>query len=159
MIHQPYFKNLSGDLGRTIWGLKDLGTGGYNPKKPPENKFIITTTRSHSNALVQDALDSIRPDEVIRVGGAGFKILQLIEGKAHAYVFASAGCKKWDTCAGEAILEAHGGILTDMVGRHYNYGKTVGYPNESGVLATAKGVSHDDLVEKIPDHVKNAMKK
>jgi 3'(2'), 5'-bisphosphate nucleotidase len=78
IIHQPYFKcATSGKLGRTIWGVKDLGTGGYTNKKAPENKFIITTTRSHSNALVQTTLDSIRPDEVIRVGGCGFKVLQV----------------------------------------------------------------------------------
>jgi 3'(2'), 5'-bisphosphate nucleotidase len=70
IIHQPYYKcSTSGKLGRTIWGVKDLGTGGFTSKKAPENKFIITTTRSHSNALVQTTLDSIRPDEVIRVGG------------------------------------------------------------------------------------------
>ena len=34
----------------------------------------------------------------------------------HAYVFASPGCKKWDTCAPEALLKAKGGTLTDMHG-------------------------------------------
>lgn len=37
------------------------------------------------------------------------QIIQLVEGKASAYVFASPGCKKWDTCATEAILHAVGG--------------------------------------------------
>ena len=37
------------------------------------------------------------------------QIIQLIEGKASAYVFASPGCKKWDTCAPEVILHAVGG--------------------------------------------------
>lgn len=37
------------------------------------------------------------------------QIIQLIEGKASAYVFASPGCKKWDTCGPEAILHAVGG--------------------------------------------------
>lgn len=37
------------------------------------------------------------------------QIIQLVEGKASAYVFASPGCKKWDTCAPEAILHAVGG--------------------------------------------------
>lgn len=76
IIHQPYFKSTNGKLGRTIWGVKELGTGGYQSKKAPENKFIITTTRSHSNALVQQTLDAIRPDDVIRVGGCGYKVLQ-----------------------------------------------------------------------------------
>ena len=54
----------------------------------------------------------VRPTTVLRVGGAGNKVLQLIDGQAHAYVFASPGCKKWDTCAPEAVLSAIGGTLT-----------------------------------------------
>lgn len=78
IIHQPYFKcATSGKLGRTIWGVKELGTGGFQSKKAPENKFIITTTRSHSNELVQTTLDAIRPDDILRVGGCGYKVLQV----------------------------------------------------------------------------------
>ena len=50
----------------------------------------------------------------------------LIEGKAHAYVFPSPGCKKWDTCAPEAVLHAMGGKLTDIHGNLYDYNKDVG---------------------------------
>jgi 3'(2'), 5'-bisphosphate nucleotidase len=157
VIHQPYFNFQSGTPGRTIWGLKGLGTGGFTPAMPPIDKLIITTTRSHSNALVQSALDSLSPDEILRVGGAGYKVLQLLEGKAHAYVFASAGCKKWDTCAPEAVLEAHGGTLTDLLGNHYTYGAEVKFPNKLGVLATAKGVDHAAIINKIPTTVKDAM--
>lgn len=46
------------------------------------------------------------------LGGAGNKVLRVIEGDAHAYVFASPGTKKWDTCAPEAVLVAMGGALT-----------------------------------------------
>ena len=48
------------------------------------------------------------------LGGAGNKVLRVIEGDAHAYVFASPGTKKWDTCAPEAILVAMGGLLTGI---------------------------------------------
>lgn len=159
VIHQPYFDKGSGDLGRTIWGVKGLGTGGFVPIEPPKDKFIVTTTRSHSNALVQSALDALKPDEIIRVGGAGYKVLQLLEGKAHAYVFASAGCKKWDTCAPEAVLEAHGGVLTDILGQHYTYNSDVIFTNKLGVLGVAKGVNHKDISEKIPQDVRNAISK
>ena len=144
VIHQPYFESQTGELGRTIWGIKD--------------KFTVTTTRSHSNAIVQAALEALKPDEVLKVGGAGFKVLQLIEGNAHAYVFASAGCKKWDTCAPEAVLEAYGGSLTDILGRHYLYGKNVKFPNTAGILGTARGINHQEIIDKLPDSVKVAMR-
>ncbi|XP_058449962.1 3'(2'),5'-bisphosphate nucleotidase 1 [Malaya genurostris] len=159
VIHQPYFKDDKGQLGRTIWGVQGIGVGGFTPKQPPADRFIVTTTRSHSNAIVQAALDAISPDDVLKVGGAGYKVLQLLEGNAHAYVFASAGCKKWDTCAPEAVLEAHGGKLTDILGRHYRYNKDVSFPNTSGILGSAKGISHDELLGKLPDSVKQAMNK
>lgn len=83
--------------------------------------------------------------------------LQLLEGKAHAYVFASPGCKKWDTCAPEAVLEAHGGVLTDILGNHYPYGADVPHPNKLGVIASAKTVNHQNIIDLIPDNVKEAM--
>lgn len=98
VIHQPYYKRNNDTLGRTIWGLKGLGSSGYDKKPFVDGELIATTTRSHSNELVQSALRAINPTKVIRVGGAGYKVLQLLEGDAHAYVFASSGCKKWDTC-------------------------------------------------------------
>lgn len=101
VIHQPYFNRNASDaskVGRTIWGLKGLGSEGFETKAPNENGLVVTTTRSHSNELVQNALKALAPSEVKRVGGAGYKVLQLLEGDADAYVFASSGCKKWDTC-------------------------------------------------------------
>lgn len=50
------------------------------------------------------------------------QIIQLLEGKASAYVFASPGCKKWDTCAPEAILRAVGG-------RNYTFFSSTGCCN------------------------------
>lgn len=76
-----------------------------------------------------------------------------MEGKAHAYVFASKGCKKWDTCAPEAVLTAIGGKLTDICGNHYLYHKDVEHPNSRGVFATGKGISHANLIKKIPQDV------
>jgi 3'(2'), 5'-bisphosphate nucleotidase len=94
IIHQPFFKcSTTNKVGRTIWGLRELGTGGYVKKSPPENKFILTTTRSHSNEMVNATIEAIKADQILKVGGCGFKVLQLLEGKAHCYVFASPGCK------------------------------------------------------------------
>ena len=45
----------------------------------------------------------------------------MIEGKAHAYVFPSPGCKKWDTCAPEAILHALGGKVNVLFQLHLGY--------------------------------------
>ncbi|XP_015610117.1 3'(2'),5'-bisphosphate nucleotidase 1 [Cephus cinctus] len=158
IIHQPYYNNKeTGTLGRTLWGIEGVGYGGFKPIPPPEGKRIITTTRSHSNATVQAALDAMEPDEILRVGGAGHKVMLLLEGKAHAYVFASGGCKRWDTCAPEAILHAVGGTLTNLHGEHYPYNAETSLPNKTGVLATAPGQEHQWYLSRIPNEIKQKL--
>ncbi|XP_077258004.1 3'(2'),5'-bisphosphate nucleotidase 1 [Temnothorax americanus] len=161
VIHQPYYKNdESGTFienGRTLWGIDGAGFGGFTPKSPPEGRRIIATTRSHSDSIVQSAIKSLEPDEVTRVGGAGHKVILLLEGKAHAYVFASRGCKRWDTCAPEAILRAIGGVLTDLHGERYSYNRETTYVNMRGILATAPGQSHQWYLSRIPDEVKQKL--
>ena len=75
------------------------------------------------------------------------QVLLLIEKKVHAYVFPSIGCKKWDTCAPEAILSSLGGSLTDIHGEPIPYHANVVHQNKGGVLATVS--NHQWYVEKI----------
>ncbi|XP_043917567.1 3'(2'),5'-bisphosphate nucleotidase 1 [Protopterus annectens] len=159
VINQPYYNYEAGKgavLGRTIWGVLGIGAFGFQLKELPAEKHIVTTTRSHGNKLVNDCVTAMNPHSVIRVGGAGNKIIQLIEGKASAYVFASPGCKKWDTCAPEAILHAVGGKLTDMNGNAYQYHKDVKYMNSAGVLAALR--NFDYYASHVPESVKQALK-
>ncbi|XP_041969468.1 3'(2'),5'-bisphosphate nucleotidase 1 isoform X2 [Aricia agestis] len=159
VIHQPYYRSLvAGEkiLGRTIWGLQEVGVGGFTPAPPPDS-LVITTTRSHSNPVVEKALQVMNASQILRVGGAGYKVLQLLEGAASVYVFASAGCKKWDTCAPEAVLRAAGGRLTDILGNCYKYGPEVGHPNATGVLAAATAELHAFALSKIPQELKDKL--
>lgn len=155
VVYQPYCNCQAQPpttLGRCIWGMVGLGTHGMEKKSPPEGKNIITTTRSHSDPRVAGAVTACEPTEVMRVGGAGHKVLLVCEGIAHAYVFASKGCKKWDTCAPEGILRAMGGSLTDLHGNDIVYRLDVPRPNLTGVVATLE--NHDWYINKIPEDIK-----
>ncbi|CAL1586709.1 unnamed protein product [Knipowitschia caucasica] len=158
VINQPFYNYQLGSgatLGRTLWGVLGLGAFGFELNEAPADRRIVTTTRSHSNKLVTDCVDAMEPHEVVRVGGAGNKILQLIEGRASAYVFASPGCKKWDTCAPEAILHAVGGKLTDVHGNSYRYDADVKHMNSAGVLATLR--NHQFYISRVPPSVLQAL--
>ncbi|XP_078505929.1 3'(2'),5'-bisphosphate nucleotidase 1 isoform X2 [Lissotriton helveticus] len=158
VINQPYYNYQAGNsavLGRTLWGVLELGSFGFKLQRVPGGKHVITTTRSHSSKLVDACIDAMKPDKVVRVGGAGNKIIQLIEGQASAYVFASPGCKKWDTCAPEAILHAVGGKLTDIHGNALQYHKEVKHMNSAGVLATLR--NHAYYLKLVPEAVKEAL--
>lgn len=86
-----------------------------------------------------------------------FQVLLLIEGKAHAYIFASPGCKKWDTCAPEAVLRAMGGMLTDVHGNDYQYHPSVVHQNTGGVLATAFASDQAWYLSRMPEDVKRLL--
>lgn len=159
VVHQPYHK----DGARTIWGIQGVGTFGLElcKEKPSDGGLVAVTTASHSTQLVDDALTALQGLGLInsfrRVGGAGFKVLCCLEGAA-AYVFASGGCKKWDTAAPEAVLRAAGGILTDVSGRRLQYQQNVQMQNSGGVLATAPWVKdHQAYISAIPQPVKEAL--
>ncbi|KAK3749467.1 hypothetical protein QZH41_013433, partial [Actinostola sp. cb2023] len=164
IIHQPFHGHIQGTklsdsetLGRTIWGIPGLGAFGFQRKIVPEGRRIITTTRSHSNKSVVEAIEAMKPDGVLRVGGAGHKVVLVLEGDADGYIFASPGCKRWDTCATEAVLEALGGKLTDVFGSQVTYDfEADNYVNKSGVVASLK--DHDLYIAMIPDSVKEGLK-
>jgi len=161
VIHQPYYNYKDTQpgvkLGRTFYGLEGVGVSGITARPPPAQR-VITTTRSHGTGLVQDALEVLKPDQVLKVGGAGHKVILLMEGEASAYVFPSPGCKKWDTCAPQAILHAMGGLLTDIHGNRYQYHAGVEHVNMEGVLATAREQDHAWYVEALPQTIKDQVK-
>lgn len=114
-------------------------------------RTIINVVCSH---LLQ-TVKSLAPTEVIRAGGAGNKILMVLEGKADAYVYPSRGTKKWDSCAPEAIVREAGGTVTDIHGRPLTYDPDAPtFRNEHGLVVTMEG--HQEILAKIPEHIRKA---
>ena len=50
---------------------------------------------------------------LVRAGGAGNKALLLLEGVGACYI-QDRGVSRWDTCAAQAVLEAHGGCMAKL---------------------------------------------
>lgn len=95
--------------------------------------------------------------QILRYGGCGFKVLKLLEGCGHVYVYPSKGTKKWDTCAPEALLLAMGGSLTDMFGQPYDYCADVKHMNSRGILATCVADWLPKYVNQVPKQVLNKL--
>ncbi len=76
VIHQPYYKNGQGanSQGRTLWGIRGIGVGGFEAQMAPSGQRIIVTTRSHRTPEVHDAVEALQPAKVMYVGGAGHKV-------------------------------------------------------------------------------------
>ena len=159
VIHQPYTSRESTE-GRTIWGLKGLGFRGVKLAPGPLKKGLglhVAASKSHYTDLVDQTIKALNPAHVLRGGGCGNKILMVLEGKVDAYVFPSNGTKKWDTCGGEAIVSAAGGMLTDIHGQQIDYTYVPDkYKNETGLLVTMDRDLLLDIVSKVPQNVKAA---
>lgn len=77
----------------------------------PNVNGLLTTNGSISPFTVQ----MMAHCQLHRVpsGGAGNKMLMLLEGKGGAYI-QDRGVSRWDTCGAQAVIEAHGGILCKL---------------------------------------------
>jgi len=152
IVNQPFYE-LDSDsqdkyepIGRCIWGIVGLGAydsihGKINVHKQDDEESMktkIVTTRSHITDIIKRDLAKIPSSSLIHTGGAGYKVLRVIENKADCYIYPSNGTKKWDTCGPEAILRAMGGSLTDIYGNDYSYLKSddIRVDNCFGIIAS-----------------------
>ena len=67
---------------------------------------------------MERAIELLDLDARFRVSATGFHFLLLLEGKADCALLLREGTKKWDSCAGEALLRARGGRVTAVSYTH-----------------------------------------
>lgn len=145
VIHKPF-------EDYTAWGWAGQGVSKSVTAAEKANGGDITkiiVSRSHAGK-VKEVVDNVFADkgEVIPAGGAGYKTLEVIKGNAHAYIHVTL-IKKWDICAGNAILNALNGKLTTLSGEAINYSGYLPPANEKGLLATL--YQHSEFLEKFKD--------
>ncbi|KAG8198926.1 hypothetical protein JTE90_015134 [Oedothorax gibbosus] len=145
VIHRP-FQNV------TFWGWVGKGTsspllGSKTKQDAVEKAPKIIVSRSHAGKVKEVARAAFGPDtEVTPAGGAGFKALQVAENQADAYIHVTL-IKKWDICAGDALLRALGGEMTTLDGNPIDYGDPNNLKNEKGLIATTH--DHEKYVQKL----------
>jgi 3'(2'), 5'-bisphosphate nucleotidase len=175
VIHQPFYGTMAGlptaQQGRTVWGMLGLGVRGIVPRPSPEHGGLrLAVSRSHYSGTVERVTECLQAKEKVIAGGAGNKILMVLENVVDAYIYPSPGTKRWDTCAGDAIVRAAGGAVTDVHGRDLMYDPVTPVPstgdqsgfvqrcmNSQGVLVAMKGL--EDLRAKIPEDVLRSLSK
>lgn len=83
---------------------------------------------------------------IIEAGGAGYKTVEVIRGKADLYTHVTK-IKKWDICSGNAILNAVGGKMLTLKDAEIDYDKQGTPENKDGLLAS---VYHtEDYMQKL----------
>ena len=80
----------------------------------------IVASRSHGHAATRDLCDALAVAGDVSVGSS-LKFCLLAEGKAELYPRFTP-TSEWDTAAGQAVLEAAGGVVVDLAGRPLSCG-------------------------------------
>jgi len=144
VVQQPF-------IGTTHWGLKGFRTEVLSRTISTRNysDFIFCTTKSHYTPLVEKVMKTLNPKQILRVGGAGYKSILVLQGTVDVYVYPTPGTSKWDTCAVQALIESYGGKLTDRFGRIITYNLTDNIKNLDGVVASIR--HHDEVINLIKD--------
>lgn len=101
-------------------------------------------SRSHRSPALDRFLSGMGCREVVAVGSAGLKAGAVAEGAADLYVAPGNAGKRWDACAGDAIVTAAGGRFTDTAGEAFDY-RAPSLVNNQGLIAT-NGLLHDAVL-------------
>eukprot|EP01100_Stratorugosa_tubuloviscum_P000369 TRINITY_DN107_c0_g2_i7.p1 TRINITY_DN107_c0_g2~~TRINITY_DN107_c0_g2_i7.p1 ORF type:complete len:391 (-),score=215.13 TRINITY_DN107_c0_g2_i7:164-1336(-) len=171
VINQPFAElEKSDSTGSLVWGIVGWGIIGIehfykenisyyigeltnfnnnNNNNNNNQSIILTTTRSNWSPIVQQLVNKISPDLILKAGGAGYKLLLVVCGIANVYAMPGASTCKWDTCASEALALAAGAILTDISGVCYVYTQNCSNVNQNGVVVSKNLDIHVQIISKL----------
>lgn len=108
---------------------------------------MIIVSRSHAGDVKNfSKLAFGEKARIINAAGAGYKVLQVVFNNASAYIH-TTNIKKWDLCAGNAILNAVGGKMTNLLNAEIDYSKNEHIVNEKGLLASV--TNHNVYMDRI----------
>lgn len=111
----------------------------------------IVISRSHSGdakLFISKRFPNTTDDMVFvdEAAGSGYKVLELLKGNDDVY-FHLTLIKKWDLCAGNALLNAVKGSMTTRKGENIDYSLKGNPKNEHGIIATVH--NHDFFLNKL----------
>ncbi len=107
--------------------------------------MTMVSSRSHRQQIVDRIRAQLNITRERVSGSVGLKVGLISRQLADLYIHPSPGCKEWDLCAPQALLEAAGGCITDCWGNPLRYNKR-DVRAHNGIIAT-NGALHDQVIE------------
>lgn len=112
----------------------------------------VVVSRSHPGKVAELAMQAFGPKTTVtRAAGAGYKVMEVINGTYDMYLHATV-IKKWDLCAGDAIAKTVNGRMTTTKGENIDYSPDGNVKVTDGVVVTR--YDHDYYVSKLPKAAK-----
>lgn len=123
IIYGPALGVLYAGYGETAirWNEDTGKDKAIQVRQTPAAGFTVMSSLYHSDDTAMDRfLKDFKVEKILKKASA-LKICAVAEGKADLYP-RFAPTSEWDTAAGDAILRAAGGFLTDLTGKPLTYG-------------------------------------
>ncbi|CAK1544845.1 unnamed protein product [Leptosia nina] len=133
VIHYPFPPT-------TYWGWLMKRTSSNIPKvlykEDSKNNPKVVVSRSHPGKVAEMAKNAFGTKTTItNSAGAGDKFISIVNGTHDVYLHETA-IKKWDLCAGHAILKTNNGTVTTTKGGKIDYTSGSNVVVTDGILAT-----------------------
>ena len=118
-------------------------------EKDLSKEFIVIYSKNKMNDALEKNIQKLNPTKTLKVGATGYKFLVVIKGFADCYFYEveDNGTKRWDTCAGEALLRCFDGITTGKDGNQYDYTFEIDPRNLKGVVAMRNHQKHEEIIK------------
>ena len=123
VVHRPLSSTPTWAAGAKSEGYIDSNLSMAS-KDESDNAGLLTSNGSIS-PFIEDLMKELNYPRTPS-GGAGNKMLMLLEGKGRAYI-QDRGVSRWDTAAAQAVIEAHGGVLCKLGAMINDQGKEESY--------------------------------
>ena len=155
IIHQPFKKDTFGSDGVTKWawvghGVSRTIVADTEPTPADDSKVRVIFSRSHQgevSSITKASFEGSKEVEEIVAAGSGFKALAVAQKQADVY-FHTTAIKKWDICAGDALLNALGGKMTTREAKDIDYSFDGEAATTHGIVA-ALGEHYNEYIEKL----------
>lgn len=155
VIYIPVHRHLVvAEVGRGCWEIREGRKRELHVDRPATTGPIrLVKSRSHASANLEALMEVLPACEVVKRGSA-LKFCAVAAGEADFYP-RFGPTWEWDTAAGQAIVEASGGVLVDFMGNPFVYNKpdlingpflvasSLAWLQETGVLERAATLSSD----------------
>ncbi len=111
------------------------------------SQMTLVSSRSHRQQITDQMRSSMRITSERVSGSVGLKVGLISRKLADLYLHPSPGCKEWDLCAPQAVVEAAGGKMTDCWGNELRYNKR-DVRAHNGLVASNDQI-HEMIVRKV----------
>lgn len=115
--------------GRTWLGVPGHGAwardggGAWSPIRvvPPDAPLRVAVTRRPLGPRTRELRELLPEHVLVRSGSAGLKAALVADGSCDVYPAVTRRMKEWDLCAPHAVVQAAGGVCTDLAGNPLTY--------------------------------------